>query len=119
MQQTYDKMLNGLRLQGRQAIEDGCCVYRGDNGCKCAIGQLIDDAHYNRPLEGRICVFPTVVSALTLSGVNIADNGVSLMLFKAQDAHDSWHGHGQFIDHIEKRFEAIAAEFHLSYTKAA
>jgi hypothetical protein len=118
IQQTYDKMLNGLRVQGKPSIEDDFCMYRSKDGCRCAIGQIIDDQHYNRFLEGCIYAFSTVATALALSGINIENEDIGRMLFKAQDAHDSWHGQGRFIDHIEKRFEAIANEFHLSYTKA-
>lgn len=44
MQEVFNLVYEKLMQQGCQSVtEYGLCVYRGDNGAKCAIGCLVDD----------------------------------------------------------------------------
>lgn len=54
-QELLDKALTGAAKQGwKQSISQdetvGCC-YRGDNGLKCHVGQLIPDDQYTKDME--------------------------------------------------------------------
>jgi hypothetical protein len=47
LQAAFDKSVNGVLAQGCKSTtsEDNCsvCAYRGDDGARCAIGQLLTD----------------------------------------------------------------------------
>lgn len=52
-QEIFDKVAEHLQKQGRCAMgEDGFCVYRGEEGTKCAVGALIPDELYDSNIEG-------------------------------------------------------------------
>lgn len=56
-QQMFNEAYKGLKDQGwRRSIEADpnhpVCLYRGVDGCKCAIGQLIPDDKYFIEMEG-------------------------------------------------------------------
>lgn len=50
-QEVFDYVVRFLRRQGRQAMFDGCCVYRAEDGAKCAAGCLIPDSEYGLEFE--------------------------------------------------------------------
>lgn len=54
LQEMLDKIVEGLRAQGRRSVYDGACRYRveteGGVLLKCAVGMLIPDDCYNRQL---------------------------------------------------------------------
>lgn len=55
LQEIFDQAYKGLAGQGwkqSRNANDTACAYRGQNGCKCAIGHLIPDAAYSIELEG-------------------------------------------------------------------
>ena len=47
-QEIFDKVANHLLTQNKKSMltSSGCCLYRGPNGTKCAIGALIPDNLY-------------------------------------------------------------------------
>ena len=54
-QTIFNKVAAHLLAQGRpslSAIMLGVCAYRGEDGLRCAVGCLIDDAHDHEALEG-------------------------------------------------------------------
>lgn len=70
-QEVYTKVRNHLLKQGRKSIGlFGGCVYRGDGGCKCAIGCLIPDTNYNHALEGNGVTRENVAKAAGLEYSN-------------------------------------------------
>ena len=54
-QEMFNIAYKGLASQGfeHSLDRDGFCVYRGENGRRCAIGWLIPDERYYVELEGR------------------------------------------------------------------
>lgn len=50
-QDIFDKVLNGLRKQGKASVANGSCYYRSPDGCKCAVGLLMDDKVYDPKFE--------------------------------------------------------------------
>ena len=53
-QTIFNRVAAHLLAQGRPSLSDneGECAYRGEDGLRCAVGCLIDDAHYSEALEG-------------------------------------------------------------------
>lgn len=51
-QETFDTVVSHLRRQGRCAMDRLTCVYRAENGDRCAAGCLIPDDLYSSNLEG-------------------------------------------------------------------
>lgn len=53
LNEVYDKVALHLLAQGKKAMDDeGACIYRAPDGCKCAIGALIPDEVYTDSMEG-------------------------------------------------------------------
>lgn len=52
-QEIFDKVARHLLTQGQRAeTEGGDCVYRAEDGTKCAVGCLIPDELYDPEFEG-------------------------------------------------------------------
>lgn len=52
-QLIFDKVKTHLLTQNRISEDtNGVCMYRGPDGLMCAVGCLIDDAHYMPSFEG-------------------------------------------------------------------
>lgn len=61
LQQIFDKIVTKLRAQNKRSIaiykdyegipNEGC-AYRGENGCRCAIGWMIPNKYYRKWMEG-------------------------------------------------------------------
>jgi len=62
---------------------DGGCVYRGENGMKCAAGILIPDDQYNPKMEGLF--WETLVSR------NLVEDKFPKEIGELQVIHDSNH----------------------------
>lgn len=69
-------------------MDGGGCCYRGDEGCRCAIGALIDDEYYFDYLEGRTADDDTVLLALTRSGWPTQGKIHKDFYLRLQTAHD-------------------------------
>lgn len=51
-QEAFDIAAKGIQAQGGRSVdEDDVCLYRGPNGCKCAVGHLIPDDLYDPKME--------------------------------------------------------------------
>jgi len=47
MQTMFNQAYQGIITQGGQSVDDcGECMYRGENGRSCAVGQIITDDEY-------------------------------------------------------------------------
>lgn len=98
-QEAFDKSVRGILAQGRKSYETGGCAYRGEDGCKCAIGQLIPDEEYD-PLFECLSVeglrkqygFEKRINIPSLSpffdGDRFPDKEGSQFLARLQHAHD-------------------------------
>jgi hypothetical protein len=64
---VFDHVFDALSEQRRAAVaDDGTCVYRTEEGLKCAAGHLIPDANYHPILEGKDCRSQSVRKAIDL-----------------------------------------------------
>jgi hypothetical protein len=84
-----------LAQQALSVDDDGTCRLRGQDGRRCAIGILIDDAHYGHPLEGLgISYYKTgqdgpLLRALAMSGVDVYRAETLALLHDLEDLHDA------------------------------
>jgi hypothetical protein len=75
--------------------DGGSCRLRGQDGRRCAIGVLIDDAHYDERLEGLGIGYYTtgqdgpLLKALARSGVDAYQSRVVALLQDLEDVHDA------------------------------
>lgn len=52
-QEIFDTVAKHLATQGRRAVGEGRCLYRTEDGAKCAVGCLISDEEYTPDMELR------------------------------------------------------------------
>jgi hypothetical protein len=85
----YNIVRNHLLTQMVQSISgpQKACKYRGDKGCKCAIGVLIKDEFYSDTLEGCSSNSEKVQKALKNSGYNFDECSLGF-LSELQFIHD-------------------------------
>jgi len=76
----------------------GGCMYRSPGGSKCAVGLLIDDAHYSPDLEGKALENSLVLDAVGLSiGRSLTEQEI-YTLAKLQEQHDYYAEEPDFLD---------------------
>jgi hypothetical protein len=82
-----------LIAQGARSIRsaDDRCMYRGDNGLKCAAGHLIKDEFYSRQIETLGACAGIVKKALTDSGI---DKRQLQLVGELQAVHDNYSPDG-------------------------
>lgn len=55
-QELFDGTLRKLRKQNKRSVHEFMrlrhCLYRGDDGCGCAVGVNLTDKEYDRAMEG-------------------------------------------------------------------
>lgn len=93
LQQIFDKAASHLLKQGEKSFigdSDHECAYRGNNGLMCAVGCLVDDAHYDLSMEGAAVEDSEEVrEALEKSGIDFHSNAPVLrLLSNLQWIHD-------------------------------
>lgn len=89
-QDLFDRVVNHLLAQNCQSVAtDGTCTYRGENGLKCAVGCLIDDAYYSAALEYSSPHADEVAEAIGQSIGRPITADEAALLNRLQDIHDS------------------------------
>jgi hypothetical protein len=103
-QEVFDQVAEHMLTQDELSMLNGTCVYRGDNGLKCAAGCLIGDDEYNNELmEG--FTWADMLDRLDV-GVSTKHNE---LISKLQNIHD-----GIECDLWSARLLAVATAFELS-----
>lgn len=94
MKEIFYKSVSGVFEQGRagyKTVDSGKLSIpslRGDGGCKCALGHLIDEEHYNGTDGGISTAYPMIKA--TLGGSSMVDCLAEYRLIdELQNAHDS------------------------------
>lgn len=117
-QDLFNLVYNGLKGQGfKQSLAyypdhkgsgEVMCAYRGEGGCKCAVGHIIPDENYSTFLEGKRIHLPEVRKAIpyTLTGSQWD------MLVELQRAHD--HGHSNNAKNMKAILARVADGFYVS-----
>jgi len=119
-QEVFDKVVEGLRKQGRRSFDTelGNCRYRifekSGEVLKCAAGMLIDDECYHGSIESKgvpsqeNAVRSCVGLALMRSGVDESDMP---LVGDLQHMHDNFD-----VREWEKQFLLIASRFGLNWS---
>ena len=90
-QTIFNKVAAHLLAQGRPSLSDNEleCAYRGENGLRCAVGCLIDDAHYSEAIEGYTIRDKSVAQAVKKSlGLHYITARTAALLSDLQELHD-------------------------------
>jgi len=106
-QNLFNMMWNGLKGQGWiRSLSDYGCLYRGDDGRKCAIGHCISDQVANTWDDARYSSVAKILEGegLTVSRINF--------LSRAQLAHDKADDDDD--GHMELEFRKFAKQHNLS-----
>jgi len=124
VQTAFNVMIDGLAAQGWQRSTETTkvtvnhvtsdvtrCRYRGENGRKCAVGQLIPDNVYDPEWDmyGGLPANLVLDEIETKSGVAVGGPRVTQMLYLAQRAHDE----GTTPDLMKRNMRQVAAAFNL------
>lgn len=106
-QEIYDEVVTFLVKQGKRASGQGSCMYRTENGLKCAIGCLIPDELYKGEMEGKganaLMAYPEL--RFLTPHMYLLRN-----LQSAHDVPDTWYNTKNFIT----EFKYIARSHDLS-----
>ena len=92
-QQVFERIVDHLLAQKEPALNPGkyACMYRGENGKKCAVGVLIPDEEYLSGFEGKdvrelLNHYPRLHTVFDLSEEY---DGELRLLVMLQDIHDA------------------------------
>lgn len=118
-QQVFDTVLAHLRKQGAPAIHDGGCVYRAENGNRCAIGCLIADTDYDPLMEHKSADNARVFAVLPDFAKKSGGPFLARVQMRLHDNLDHYSGRDRFLAALEDAAEHLATVEHLSYTSAA
>ena len=120
LQEIFDQVATHLMTQQERALDAHySCRYRTETGLKCAVGCLIENAHYTSLFENAAAVAITVQStrgqllkdALHKSGIDVHNLSTVNMLRKLQAIHDDFP-----IRDWRTLLESVATEYNLNYT---
>jgi hypothetical protein len=119
-QEVFDTVSRHLIEQGCKSVsiddmEIGSysCMYRGEQGTKCAIGALIKDEYYCSTFEGGTLSEELIVEAIEKSlGVTLEYKDIAF-LRELQSAHDSSFDEG-FREEITDRLKTVARNYELN-----
>lgn len=89
-QEIFDFVCSKLLEQGRPALNEQGCAYRGDDGTKCAAGWLIPDHKYTVHLEGLQSNDTCVSEVLIIT----QDPDLDEFVLELQQAHDGTRTEG-------------------------
>lgn len=89
-QAIFDKAATGIIAQGKASTSKNVgCAYRGDDDCKCGIGQIVTDEAYDPLMENKSPSEARVRRALGRSGVRFVEGSSdALFLGELQRCHD-------------------------------
>lgn len=112
LQSIFDNVLNHLRKQNAKSIDlspdpVSTCLYRSQNGFKCAAGCLIPDEFYHTDMENKN--WPLVVEEYNLPKYLKEETAVKLVGF-LQMIHDR-----KDVNDWEDDFKKVAVMFDLNY----
>jgi hypothetical protein len=112
LQEIYDKVKAHLLAQGKPSKNDsGDCLYRGNDGYKCAAGCLIPDELYVPKMEGQ--KFSSLCRSWSISG---HDPIMFMAFFRFEGADDR---RVKLIDELQRIHDDVVPELWYGYLKLA
>ena len=117
-QEIFDKVADHLFTQKCKCTKDNVCLYRGDDGTKCAAGCLITDEEYKPAMERKS------ISALMIPppqsieyGENSNPTTMVGLVQKLQHIHDGYHiNYGDWNTYMNKELSLLAERAGLKFT---
>jgi hypothetical protein len=105
-QVVFDFIYNHLKTQNAVSEDkSGSCVYKGDNGLKCAAGCLIGDSEYVRHIEHQS--WPDVADFFSIKRH-------TTMISKFQEIHDGIdYPNGDWVSEVKQ----LAVKLNLTFTE--
>jgi hypothetical protein len=123
-QEIFDTVIDHLLSQGKQS-KSHVCLYRSDDGSKCAVGALIPDSEYDPTMEFSVVddrYTPHPASAIQAWAQWKHPNDLKL-LNRLQRLHDDGPSHSfdnphdAWEEYILSQSEIIAKEFNLNWKR--
>jgi len=109
LQETFNIVKSHLLKQNKRCAEDDVCLYRNDEGLKCAVGALINDDEYRSEHNELGLHTGLVKNMLTASGVSTDRESMDLM-------HDLQSTHDQIEpEKWEAGLKLTAVKYNLNY----
>lgn len=117
-QDAFDTALAGIRQQGRPSFgPKGFCAYRGEGGCRCAIGWLIPDDRYDPELETKLANHYLVMQALDADQMEYAFfSDMQRFLHDFPSREDVFYEPKLFLGKMEASARRFAILYDLIYT---
>lgn len=116
LEQISERIRDHLTNQKAQSIlaDNFTCLYRGPEGRMCAVGCLIDDAHYDTAFEGQSAAEPRVIVAV-LNSLVVDPSVTVVALGHMLDDWQNYHDNGDYYRWCADAAAAISpAEYHAS-----
>lgn len=124
-QQMFDIAAKGILSQGKASFSktDQVCMYRNNDGCKCAIGWLIPDSKYIKELENQSLLSEEdlyVVSLNVCEHVKMIAKAAGIrkgqytFANELQFCHDDAFSDGDFIRGFKIAMKDLAHKYKLS-----
>jgi hypothetical protein len=87
--ELFERVAAHLLAQGKRSMLYKSCRYRGEDGTRCAVGCLIDDAHYSVAIEDATIASMAVQEAVEGTIGRRLTDPERLMLRDLQALHDA------------------------------
>ena len=116
LQTALNTIVAFMREQGRQSSDSNGCVYRAEDGAKCAVGCLITDEQMRRYFVPNYAAVMHLNKRLIQELV--PDPQAESFLRNMQGAHDRAHTR-TFLADFEAEARDVAERFGLEYPAAA
>lgn len=114
-QRIFDQVVRALRKQGKPSVHGPTPMYRNPDGSRCAIGHIIDDAHYFAEIEGNTVKSKAVRRIISNQFQNGVNSDQFIFLERLQHIHDQiWEKHGEPFQNIEWCFRDVAVCYNLN-----
>lgn len=119
LQEIFNKSVTGVLAQGGASMFGAACAYRGNDGRKCAAGQLLPDDVYDSSLN--TIGIESVDAKLRLQvhamfrkgGIELADVDVFMLVGKLQRLHDGFCNDRDFLNKFARHAIQAGREFGL------
>lgn len=124
LQSLFETAARGCFAQGKQSVQGYFCAYRGEAGCKCAIGHCIPDELYQTDMEGKgmhslLVSFPSLHVPFGLPKLRPSERAPALYderapaLYDLQAVHDNVE-HWKSEQTLRQAFRAYGKQYALS-----
>ena len=105
-QEVLDFVADKLFEQGEPSMENGTCMYRTEDGLKCAAGWLIPDEQYSEFFEHQ-----------SIACLHILDKEIEGIVTQLQLVHDDSANAGDYFFSLDVGLADVADAYNLDYQR--